>query len=172
VVITPTFRVAREPNFDENLAIQRVRSVHSQFDKIIYPILPPLLDGIAGYPEAPEYWWVYTLLLSTMIPSLINLAIGGTALMRAVPGLSSALLHFLPVTGGVPTYDRAWIAAVLTLQAALGALLGVAMQALVAWGLIFHAMPAIGLGLLDLARGLAALDLPTRLIEFVASASH
>ncbi len=122
------------------------------------PVLPlgPLFDGIAAHPEAPEYWWVYALLLSTMIPSLINLVIGGTALMRAIPGLSSALLHFLPATGGVLTYDRAWIAAVLTFQAALGAVLGVAVQALVAWGLIFHAMPAVGLGLLDLARGLAA----------------
>ena len=50
------------------------------------------------------------------IPSLINLAIGGTALMRAIPGVSPLLLRFLPATGGVPTYDRAWIAAVLTLQ--------------------------------------------------------
>jgi hypothetical protein len=103
-----------------------------------------------------------------MIPSLVNLAIGGTALMRAVPGLSQLLLHFLPATGGVPIYDRAWIAAVLTLQAALGAILGVAVQAAVAWGLIFHAMPAVGLGLLDLARGLAALDLPVRVIGFFA----
>jgi hypothetical protein len=131
----------------------------------------PLLLGIAFHPAAPEYWWVYALLLSTMIPSLINLVIGGTALMRAVPGLSSALLHRLPATGGVPTYDRAWIAAVLTVQAALGAILGVAVQALVAWGLIFYAMPAAGLGLLDLARGLAKLDLPMRLVQFLAGTS-
>jgi hypothetical protein len=134
--------------------------------KVVLPLMP-LLDGIADHPEEPEYWWVYALLLSTMIPSLINLVIGGTALMRAVPGLSPALLHFLPATGGVPAYDRAWIAAVLTLQAALGAILGVAVQALVAWGLLFHAMPAAGLGLLDLARSLAALDLPMRVIAFL-----
>jgi hypothetical protein len=141
------------------------------FDSVIDYSAPGwhfLLDGIAAHPELPEYWWVYALLLSTMIPSLINLAIGGTALMRAVPGLSPALLHFMPAAGGVPTYDRAWIAAVLTLQAALGAILGVAVQAAVAWGLIFHAMPAAGLGLLDLARGLAALDLPARAIVFFA----
>ncbi len=136
-----------------------------------YAVLPltPLFDGIAAHPEAPEYWWVYALLLSTMIPSLVNLAIGGTALMRPVPGLSPALLHFMPAASGVPTYDRAWIAAVLTLQAALGAVLGVAVQAVVAWGLIFHAMPAAGLGLLDLARRLAALDLPARVIAFFAA---
>jgi hypothetical protein len=103
-----------------------------------------------------------------MIPSLINLTIGSTALMRAVPGLPQVLLRFLPAAGSVPTYDRAWIAAVLTAQAALGAVLGVAVQALVAWGLVFYAMPAVGLGLLDLARGLAALDLPARAITLFA----
>ena len=117
---------------------------------------------------ASHRWWVYALLISTMIPSLINLAIGGTALMRAVPGLPQILLYFLPAMGGVRSYDRAWIAAVLTAQAALGAVLGVAVQALVAWVFIFHAMPAAGLGLLDLARGLAALDLPARVISFFA----
>ena len=40
-------------------------------------------------------------------------------------------------------------------------------QALVVWGVIFHAMPAAGLGLLDLARSLAALDLPMRVIAFL-----
>ena len=43
-------------------------------------------------------------------------------------------------------------------------------QALVAWGLIFHAMPAAGLGLLDLCRRLAALDLPTRVMTFFGGA--
>jgi hypothetical protein len=43
--------------------------------------LDTLFDGMAANPAAPEYWWVYALLLSTMIPSLVNLVIGGTALM-------------------------------------------------------------------------------------------
>jgi hypothetical protein len=137
------------------------------------PVLPlgPLFDGISTHPEAPEYWWIYSLLLSTMIPSLLNLVIGGTALMRAVPGLSPLLAHYLPANGAVRSYDRAWIAAVLTGQVALGVVLGVGVQALLAYGLIFYAMPAVGLGLLDVARGLADLELPTRLIQLVADAS-
>jgi hypothetical protein len=137
------------------------------------PVLPlgPLFDSIAAHPEAPEFWWVYALLLSTMIPSLINLVIGGTALMRALPGLSPWLLRYLPAAGAVPSYDRAWIAAVLTGQVALGVILGVAVQALLAYGLIFYAMPAAGLGLLDVARDLAALDLPMRLIRLLAGGS-
>jgi hypothetical protein len=130
--------------------------------------LDDLFGGIAAHPEKPEYWWVYSLLLSTMIPSLINLVIGGTALMRAVPGLSTLLLNYLPACGSVRSYDRAWIAAVLTGQVALGVVLGVGVQALMAYGLIFFAMPAVGLGLLDLARSLADLHLPMRLIQLIA----
>jgi hypothetical protein len=44
----------------------------------------------------------------------------------------------------------------------------VAVQAFVAWVLIFRAMPAVGLGLLDAARRLAALDLPVRAIALFA----
>ena len=43
-----------------------------------FHILRPddLFDDIAAHPTAPEYWWVYALLFSTMIPSIINLMIG------------------------------------------------------------------------------------------------
>jgi hypothetical protein len=51
--------------------------------------LPALFDGIAKNPGAPEYWWIYAFLFSTMIPSLINLAIGGMALMQGIPGLGA-----------------------------------------------------------------------------------
>lgn len=57
------------------------------------PILPlgPFFDGIMSQPTAPEYWWVYALLFSTMIPSIVNLAIGGASLMRGVPGVHWSL---------------------------------------------------------------------------------
>ena len=47
-------------------------------------ILPidQLFTGIRDQPSAPDYWWVYALLLSTMIPSLVNLIIGGASLAR------------------------------------------------------------------------------------------
>jgi hypothetical protein len=126
------------------------------------PVLPlaPLFDGLAAHPEAPEYWWIYALLLSTMIPSLINLVIGGTALMRAAPGLPSLLLQFMPAGRAVPDFNRHWLALVLTLQVVGGVILGVAAQALLAVGLIAYVMPWLGLGLLDLCRDVAAFDLP------------
>jgi hypothetical protein len=128
------------------------------------PILPliPLFNGLAAHPEAAEYWWIYALLLSTMIPSLVNLVIGGTALTRTAPGLPSLLLQKMPAGRSVPAFDRAWIALVLTLQVAGGVFLGVAAQALLAVGFIRYVMPWAGLGLLDMARAVAAFDLPAR----------
>src|ERR1700680_3366764 len=45
---------------------------------------------------APEYWWPYALMLSTMIPSLVNLIIGGTSLVRGLPEVPSLLLRYIP----------------------------------------------------------------------------
>jgi hypothetical protein len=90
------------------------------------PVLPldVLFNRIAAHPTAPEYWWLYALLLSTMIPSLVNLVIGGASLMRGVPGVPALLLRFMPERGGVLRWDRHWIAAVLTSQVAIGAAVG------------------------------------------------
>lgn len=130
-------------------------------------ILPlyQLFDGIATHPSAPEYWWIYALLLSTMIPSLINLMIGGAALMRGVPGLPSLLLRFIPAGKAAAPFDRSWLALVLTVQVFMGGFLGIAAQGFLAVGVIFYIMPWIGLGLLDTARDVAAFDLPMRVLQ-------
>jgi hypothetical protein len=130
----------------------------------------PLFDGIASHPEAPEYWWVYALLLSTMIPSLLNLMIGGASLMRGLPGLPSLMLRKMPAAKAVPTFDRAWIAVVLTLQLVLGAVVGILAQAGLAVLMLGYIMPWFGFELLHLARAVAALDLPARIGAVVAGA--
>ena len=61
--------------------------------------LEPLFNGIAAHPTTPEYWWLYALLLSTMIPSLVNLVIGGASLLRGLPVLPSLLLRAIPSAG-------------------------------------------------------------------------
>ncbi len=97
-----------------------------------------------------------------MIPSLVNLVIGGTALIRAAPGLPSLLLRYMPAGRAVPAFDRAWLALVLTLQVVGGVILAAAAQAVLAVGLIAYVMPWLGLGLLDLCRDVAAFNLPMR----------
>ncbi len=126
--------------------------------------LDSLFAGIAN-PETrlePEYWWVYALLLTTLVPSLINLGIGGASLMRGLPGVSTLLLRHLHVDKEVRFYDRPVIAFFLAFQNVFGVILGIAVQALIFWAVIGHVMPSLGLGLLDLARDLVALDLPDR----------
>jgi hypothetical protein len=61
------------------------------------------------------------LLLSTMIPCLINLVIGRRALVRSVPGLSPWLLNYLR-----PLAQRALVTALVTEQMAINVILGVA----------------------------------------------
>ena len=133
------------------------------------PVLPlsPLFDGIAAHPGDPVNWWVYALLLSTLIPSVMNLLIGATSLTRGVPGLSALLLRSMPAARAVPTFDRAWIAAVLTAQWAVGATLMLASFALLG-GLASLLVPEVGTWFLDYARWVADLDLPARAWSLVA----
>jgi len=131
--------------------------------KAVLP-LTPLFDGIAAHPESAEYWWVYALLLSTMIPSLINLMIGGTSLLRGVPGLPTLLLRFMPASKAVATYDRTWLALVLTCQVFAGAFLGIAAQFVFAVGVIFYILPWMGFELLDAAQAVAKFDLPMKVL--------
>jgi hypothetical protein len=97
-------------------------------------VLADLFVGIRSHPTAPEYWWAYAVLLSTMIPSLTDLMIGGASLMRGVPGLPSLLLRFMPAGKAVPAFERGWISLVLTLQIVAGVILGLSLQLLLALG--------------------------------------
>jgi|GEM_PF-2461173 len=64
--------------------------------------------------------------------------------------------------------QRQLVAIGLTVQMFAGAGLGIAAQAFLAWGLIFHLMPWIGLDLLDMARAVATFDLPARVGQLFA----
>ena len=131
--------------------------------------LHALFEGIAAKPAEPEYWWVYALLLSTMIPSLVNLAIGGASLARGVPGVPALLLKFMPADRAPTAANRGWIATVLTGQVFFGAFLGVAAQVLLIWGIGYYLMPKVGLSLLDIARATADFDLPTKIGHLAVS---
>jgi hypothetical protein len=123
--------------------------------------LKDFFDGIEADPCAAEYWWVYALLLSTMIPSLLNLWIGGFSIVRVLSGMSPRLLECLPSNHAVISYDRPWIASCLTAQVVGGWFIGLAIQALFAWGILVHLLPRVGFELLHVARQTAALDVPS-----------
>jgi hypothetical protein len=71
----------------------------------------------------------------------------------------------MPAGKAVPTFDRTWLALVLTCQVFVGAFLGIAAQFVLAIGVIFYVLPWIGLELLDTARAVADFDLPMRVLE-------
>jgi hypothetical protein len=100
-----------------------------------------------------------------MIPSLINLMIGGASFVRGVPGPPALLLRFMPAGKAVPPFDRQWLALVLTSQVFVGAFLGIAAQAFLGIVVIFHILPWFGLELLDTARDVAEFDLPMRVMR-------
>jgi hypothetical protein len=130
---------------------------------VIMP-LNTLFDGIYSQPTAPEFWWVYVLLLSTLLPSMLNLMIGGACLMRGIPAIPSLLLPFVSDDGkGVLFWDRHWIAAVLTGQIAVGACLGIMAQVMIVVLVIGYVMPWFGADLSGMAREIADLNLPMKL---------
>lgn len=137
--------------------------------KAILP-LDALFAGLRNPETAlePEYWWIYALLLTTLIPSLINLGIGGASVVQMLPPVRAWLLKHMPADKPVRSYDRTIIALILALQAIGGILLGILAQVAIFWGVIVYAMPLFGLSLLDVAEAIAALNLPARLLNIGA----
>jgi hypothetical protein len=129
--------------------------------------LPGLLDGIHDHPGRPEYFWVYATLFSTMIPSVVNLAIGGCSLLRGAPPLQRLLLRHMPETGAVARADLVWMPLLLTTQVFGGIALAVLVQAALFFGVIGFVLPWLGFDLLDACRTLAAADLPGQAMHAV-----
>jgi hypothetical protein len=130
----------------------------------VAPLLDAVIDGLRTNAFKAEYWWIYTLMLSAMIPSLLNLAIGGFSLVRGIPVLSRHLSPYLPEGHAVAPHDRNWIALVLAIQVMVGICLGLVSQfILLPWWIFGYVMPGLGFGVLQFAQRIEALDLPARL---------
>jgi hypothetical protein len=121
-------------------------------------VLPPMqfyLAALRKQPQAPEFWWVYATLFSTMIPSIINLFIAGFSFLRGLPVLRDFLLSVMRENETMPPASRFAAALILTLQGSFAFVFALGAQALLAWGVIWHLMPMLGLGVLDLAEKVA-----------------
>jgi hypothetical protein len=102
-----------------------------------------------------------------MIPSLLNLMIAGASFLRGVPGLSRLLLGFMPAGKATATFDRTWIALVLTGQVFVGGASGNCSAGIFGdrRDLLFFALH--WLRLLDTARDVAAFDLPGKVLSLL-----
>jgi hypothetical protein len=130
--------------------------------------LESLFDGIATNPAASEYWWVYATLLSTMIPSIVNLAIGGISLLRGIPWLTTLLLRLMPEDDAPPLLDQTRITLLLTLQVFVGLAIGIMAQGFLFYLVFWWVLPAFEVDLLYIARTVAAPDLPGQAIAVIA----
>ena len=111
-----------------------------------------------------EYWWLYTLMLSGMIPSLLDLGIGGFSLVQSIPILSRSLHTHLPDGQAVAIQERNWVSLVLSVQVVAGICLGfVAQFILLPWWIFGYVLPGLGLGVFKFAQTIEALNLPGRI---------
>ncbi len=67
--------------------------------------------------------------------------------LRRVPFALPAREHgrLMPASKAVPTFDRTWLALVLTCRVFAGAFLGIAAQFVLVIGVIFYVLPWMGL---------------------------
>src|SRR5262249_7745614 len=119
-----------------------------------------MLDGIAAKPTAPEYWWVYGLLLTTLVPSVLNLIVGGASLMCGAPWIPLFLLKYMPRDGAPASHNQTWMALTWTVHIVGGILLGISVQIFLIVMMIAIIMPAIGLNLLEMCRVVYLQNLP------------
>jgi hypothetical protein len=55
--------------------------------------LDALLAGLKTRHDDPEYWWIWLMLFSTLIPSALNLCVAASSFMRGVPFLNTWILN-------------------------------------------------------------------------------
>jgi hypothetical protein len=133
----------------------------------------PVLDvsqvlGALADPQrrsAPEFWWLYVMLFSTLIPSVVNVAVGALSILRGFPGLHAWLARRMPVGKAIPNSERMWMAPALTLQMMLSAMLGIGAVLGLLWMILIWELPFIGQNLISMLQGLAEADLPGRLLR-------
>jgi hypothetical protein len=119
---------------------------------------PPVLDVsgtlemLRSDAENPSLWWIYVTVFTTFIPSLVNLCLGGLAIVRGIPGLNPFLVErFLPEDPRGLTINRRFAASLgLTFQTGI-ALVGAGFVGWLAFTLVFTGLDHVGLGLVTVA---------------------
>ena len=74
------------------------------------------LAALAAQPYATRYWWVYAMLVSTMIPSLVNLVVATFYFLRSFKPFRLFILDNFVDGEPLPFVPRGAAALVLTFQ--------------------------------------------------------
>lgn len=130
--------------------------------------LDALFTGLETRPSDPEFWWVWLMLFSTLIPSAVNLCIAAASFIRGSPFLSTWILTRMQTPGPIRDSDRLLLAGALSAQIAGGFLAtGVALYLIGAWFLPIW-LPILGGYLRDFSEVLEKVDVPTRIMMWLA----
>jgi len=137
--------------------------LHAGSNARILP-LGPLFEGLETRPGDPEFWWIWLMLFSTLIPSALNLCVAAASLIRGRPFLNAWILTRMPASGSIPDGDRILLASALSGQIAGGFLLtGLALYFIGAWFLPIW-LPLLGGYIRDFSETLAAFNAPARVM--------
>ena len=111
------------------------------------------LNGLADPKRRsePEYWWLYATLFSTLIPSIINVAVGALSVIRGVPGLHRMVAGAMMPGRGVLGANL-WMAPALAFEVLVSVIIGTAAPLGLLWVLFGWLLPAFGTGLIPWLR--------------------
>ncbi len=133
-------------------------------------ILPlgPLFEGLEARPADPEYWWLWLMLFSTLIPSALNLSVAAASLIRGLPFLNTWIVRRMTPAGAWRDSDRLLLAGVLSGQIAGGFLAtGLALYFIGVWFLPIW-LPILGGYVRDFSEAVAAYNAPARIMMWFA----
>ena len=122
------------------------------------------LAELRADPGAFQFWWAYSMLFSTLIPSVVNVSVAGAAVCRGLPWVTPWLLSCLLPDTMPKGFDRMGLAWALAGQLLLGGLVFVVWELWFVWGLLIGWFAAYRYGLLDIVQAVAEYDLPAKLL--------
>jgi hypothetical protein len=131
--------------------------------------LDDLFKGLETRPADPEFWWIWMMLFSTLIPSALNLCVAAASLVRGLPFLNDWIVRRMTATGTRRDSDRLLLASALSAQIAGGFLaMSLALYFLGAWLLPIW-LPFLGGYVEHFSEALAAYDAPRRIFYWYGS---
>lgn len=132
--------------------------------------LKPLFDGLERRPGDPEFWWLWLMLFSTLIPSALNLFVAAASLIRGLPLLNTWIVKRMQATDTMRDSDRLLLAGAPSAQIAGGFLAtGVALYLIGIWFLPTW-LPFLGFYVRDFSEVLEKLDAPASIMMWFTGA--
>ena len=130
--------------------------------------LGPLFEKLFDNPAETENWWIWLMLFSTAIPSVVNLFIASFAFLRSMPFTTKWILSSMPENAEMRSRDCLRVSAALAVQVAIGALLTATLLYLMFDNLIPATLPWLGAIIRDFSEKVAAYNAPAHVMKWLA----